>query len=328
MPLNLTPLRQRGTIVDTRRLFYFVRVVDSGAISRAANFLHMAQPALSQHMSALEQELGEQLLDRSRRGVTPTDAGKVLYRAALGILRIEETARQNIVTKGNSPSGYVSVGLGTYCGGNRAGVEVLREAQKSYPNISIHFVENLSVIFSEAVKMGLLDAAVIYYPGPIPGVRFEQCKPEELHLVASREAIVAEPGADHVTLAEVGALELFLPPAHHVLRRIVEAGFRDADLELVVHAEIEPSLALIQAVRENLGVTCMPWSVAREMFPGDEFQTLRIVEPTLYTRLALCTPKDPPSSEAAEAVISLLREKMTHAETDDMPVLDNPLGVN
>ena len=61
--------------MDTRRLYSFVRVVDAGSITRAADLLHIAQPALSQQMTALESLFGQQLLSRSKQGVEPTEAG-------------------------------------------------------------------------------------------------------------------------------------------------------------------------------------------------------------------------------------------------------------
>src|SRR6476469_2088933 len=63
-----TLLRERWIDdVDTRRLFSFVRIVDAGSITRAADILHIAQPALSQQMTALEAQFGQQLLIRHKQ---------------------------------------------------------------------------------------------------------------------------------------------------------------------------------------------------------------------------------------------------------------------
>jgi LysR family transcriptional regulator, nitrogen assimilation regulatory protein len=65
--------------MNFRRLKYFVKIVDIGSLTQAAEVLHIAQPALSQQVATLEGELNQQLLIRTKRGVTPTDAGKILY---------------------------------------------------------------------------------------------------------------------------------------------------------------------------------------------------------------------------------------------------------
>ena len=62
-------------------------MVDIGSLTQAADVLHIAQPALSQQIATLEGEVRQQLLVRTKRGVTPTEAGKVLYRHAQLILR-------------------------------------------------------------------------------------------------------------------------------------------------------------------------------------------------------------------------------------------------
>lgn len=65
--------------MNFRRLKYFVKIVDIGSLTQAAEVLHIAQPALSQQVATLEGEFNQQLLIRTKRGVTPTDAGKILY---------------------------------------------------------------------------------------------------------------------------------------------------------------------------------------------------------------------------------------------------------
>ena len=80
--------RKPASTVELRQLRYFVRIVEVGSVSRASQSLHVAQPALSQQVSRLEQELGTRLLSRSVRGVTPTDAGQAVYQHARRILRL------------------------------------------------------------------------------------------------------------------------------------------------------------------------------------------------------------------------------------------------
>lgn len=73
--------------MDARQLRYFVQIVESGSLAKASRQLFIAQPALSHHVTRLEDEVGKPLLLRSSRGVTPTDHGAALYQHAKFVLR-------------------------------------------------------------------------------------------------------------------------------------------------------------------------------------------------------------------------------------------------
>ena len=68
--------------MNLRRLKYFIKIVDIGSLTQAADVLHIAQPALSQQLATLEAEMGQKLVHRNPRCVTATEAGKALYRHA------------------------------------------------------------------------------------------------------------------------------------------------------------------------------------------------------------------------------------------------------
>ena len=72
--------------MDIRRLRYFLGIVEQGSLSRAAEFLHVAQPALTLHLKRLEDEFGCELVERSSRGVIPTEFGQRLAQRAKVLL--------------------------------------------------------------------------------------------------------------------------------------------------------------------------------------------------------------------------------------------------
>ncbi|AGR59348.1 nitrogen assimilation regulatory protein (pseudogene) [Salmonella bongori] len=88
--------------MNFRRLKYFVKIVDTGSLTRAAEVLHIAQPALSQQVATLEGELNQQLLIRTKRGVVPTEAGKILYAHAWNILQQCEQAKLAVNSSGKA----------------------------------------------------------------------------------------------------------------------------------------------------------------------------------------------------------------------------------
>jgi LysR family nitrogen assimilation transcriptional regulator len=302
--------------VDTRKLAYFVQIVDSGSITKAAAALHVAQPALSQQVSALETELKQRLLIRSKQGVQPTAAGHTLYRHAQSILRLVAQARVDVAKSGAAPSGRVSIAIAPYSMASSLTPQIISEVARRYPDIILHVTEIYGGVLSEAIKNGRLDMALIYEPGPIRGVLFTTMIVEDLHLVvnAARPDVNVENG--EITLEEVATLGLFLPEKIHTLRQAVEAGFDSKGLKLQLVGEVESVPSLARLLRADLGATILPKSAADALFHEEDFHVLRIVDPALQCKIALCTPDHDPLSEAASAVLLVLKEMLQEMLND------------
>lgn len=293
--------------MDTRKLAYFVKIVDSGSITKAAAALHVAQPALSQQVSSLESELKQRLLIRSKQGVEPTAAGHTLYRHAQMILRLVEQAREDVAASGAAPSGKVSIAIAPYSMASSLVPRIISEVNRRYPEITLHLTEIYGGVLSEAIKNGRLDMALIYEPGPIRGVQFTTMIVEDLYLLLGPGSELQDT-TGQITLADVAKHGLFLPEKIHTLRQIVEKGFEQQQLPLKLLGEIESVPSLARLLRAGLGATLLPKSAADALFAEDEFQTLRVVDPPLQCRIALCTPDHEPLSEAASAVLLVLKE--------------------
>ncbi|WP_422933242.1 LysR substrate-binding domain-containing protein [Sinomonas sp. P47F7] len=294
--------------MDTRKLEYFVRIVDAGSITKAAAALHVAQPALSQQVSALEKELKQRLLIRSKQGVEPTAAGNALYRHAQTILRLVEEARQDVATSGGAPSGRVSIAIAPYSMASSLAPQIVREVRRRYPDIMLHLTEIVGGVLSEAIKNGKLDMALIYEPGEIRGVRFTTMIVEDLYVVASPESDLSVDANGAVPLREAAKLDFFLPESNHTIRQLVDKALSEQGLPLRLAGEVESVPSLWRLLRANLGATILPRSAADALFPDQDFKVLRIVDPALQCKIALCTADHEPMSEAASAVLILLRD--------------------
>ncbi|WP_405866885.1 MULTISPECIES: nitrogen assimilation transcriptional regulator NAC [unclassified Streptomyces] len=296
--------------MDTRRLYSFVKIVDAGSITRAADILHIAQPALSQQLSALEAQFKQQLLIRSKRGVAPTEAGRALYRHAQLILRQVELAHSAVDVSGRAPAGNVSVGLAPYSMGAALALPLLRSVRERYPDILLHINENFGGVISEAIMTGRMDMAFIYGAGPLRGVQFEPLRTEDLFLIAAPGA-AAPPGEGDVPLEALADVGLLLPSRIHTIRQVVDGAFQQASLKPRVVGEIESVLTLVSAVGADLGATVLPWSAARAILDVRNLVVRRIVDPAIPVKLSLCTSDSQPLSEPALAVHDLFHELIT-----------------
>jgi LysR family nitrogen assimilation transcriptional regulator len=292
--------------MNLRRLKYFVKIVDIGSLTQAADILHIAQPALSQQLATLEGEVHQQLLVRTKRGVTPTEAGKVLYRHAQLILRQCDQAQVDMLAAGRGLSGAVSIGLapGTVAAG--LALPLLRVLRARHPGIVPYLNENYGSTLSELIMNGRMDLALIYGGRvAVHGLSFLPLLREPLFLVGP-STLPAPP--ETIPLTAVVEFDLYLPRPYNYMRRLCDEAFVAAGLTPRVVAEIESSSALTAVISDGLGATILPASMAREIVLACGAWQSRIVEPTIEGPLALCQSDHLPLSEPAQAVKEILLE--------------------
>lgn len=298
--------------MDTRRLSAFVKIVDTGSLTRAADNLHVAQPALSQQVAALEAQFRQRLLIRSKRGVMPTEAGRALYRHAQIILRQLGQAHAEVGQGTQAIAGNVSLGLAPYSAGAALALPLLQRVRERFPGILLHINENFGGVISELVMTGKMDMALIYQPGPIRGVKFEPMFEEALCLLASPQMGIGR--EKEVALAALEGMPLLLPSRIHTIRRLVESAFERAGLVLNVVAEIESATTLASAVDASIGATVLPLSSAlsiaetQRRVSGRDLAVTQIVQPSLSARVSICLPDHLAPSDAAQAVHDLIVE--------------------
>lgn len=292
--------------MNLRRLKYFVKIVDVGSLTQAADLLHIAQPALSQQLATLEGEVGQQLLLRAKKGVTPTEAGKVLYRHAQLILRQCDQAVVDMQAASRGLSGSVSIGLAPGTLAATLAMPLLRILRARHPGIVPYLNENYGTTLSELIMSGRMDLGVLYGGrNAVHGLLFVPLLREPLYLVGP--GTMSTP-AETVDLTSLVKYELYLPRSYNVVRRLVDEAITAAGLSIRVVAEIESATTLAAVIGEGLGATIAPASLARELVVECEAWQSRIVDPAIEAPLALCQSDHLPLSEPAQAVKEILLE--------------------
>ncbi len=292
--------------MNLRRLKYFVKVVDVGSLTQAADLLHIAQPAISQQLATLEGEVRQQLLLRTKRGVTPTEAGKVLYRHAQLILRQCDQAVVDMQAASRGLSGSVSIGLAPGTMAATLALPLLRLVRARHPGIVLYLNENYGTTLSELVMNGRMDLAVLYGGRTaVHGLQFLPLMRESLFLVGP-QSIPTPP--ETVPVRAVAEFDLYLPRAYNYVRKLADEAFASVGLAPRVVAEIESATTLAAVIRDGLGATIVPTSMARELVVDCDAWQSRIVEPEIEAPLALCQSDHLPLSEPAQAVKEILLE--------------------
>ncbi|MDE2576155.1 MAG: nitrogen assimilation transcriptional regulator NAC [Rhodospirillales bacterium] len=292
--------------MNLRRLQYFVKIVDIGSLTQAADILHVAQPALSQQLATLEGEVRQQLLLRTKRGVTPTEAGRVLYRHAQLILRQCEQARVDMIAAHQGLSGAVAVGLAPGTAAAGLALPLLRAVRARHPGILLYLNETYGSTLSELIMNGRMDLAVLYGGNTaVHGLSFTPLLKEQLFVVGP-DLLPALPA--EVKLRVLGELDLYLARPYNVVRRMVDEAFAGAGMVPRVVAEVESASTLLAVIAAGLGATILPESMARQIVASCDAWLSRIVEPVIEAPLALCESDHLPLSEPARAIREILLE--------------------
>jgi len=289
--------------MNFRRLKYFVKIVDIGSLTQAAEVLHIAQPALSQQLATLEGELKQQLLIRTKRGVQPTEAGNILYAHAQTILRQCEQAQSAVNSAGQAMSGQVSLGLASGSTAAQLALPLLQTLRDQQPGILLSLHENGGAALAGQVANQTLDMAMVYGAKMPAGLHATALMREDLYLVATRA--VPHPG-NSVELLDVARLNLFLPREGDAVRNQLEEAMALRKLAINVVGEIESSGALSAAIASGLGATVLPESVARAMIGPAKAWMARINAPTMSVPLSLCMSSQQALSAPALLVKDLL----------------------
>ncbi len=292
--------------VDFKKLRSFVKIIDTGSVSRAASILRVAQPALSQQIASLEQHFKHQLLIRSNVGITPTEAGLILYRHAQLMLKQIEQAQIDIDQSARSVSGRVSIGLATYSSSSALSLPLIKEMRARFPDITVHINDSFGHILSELIMTGKMDMALIYTSDPIKGVNLQPLFREEMYLVSPANTVFPGRSGDALPLSVVDGCPMLLPSKSHFLRRLIDDALGRARAKPDVISELESVPALQAAVLDGLGSTILPASLVSNSagFQGAQLHPLN--KPVIDATVSLCTSDHLPLSEPALAARSVL----------------------
>jgi LysR family transcriptional regulator, nitrogen assimilation regulatory protein len=293
-------------VVDIRQLRYFIAIADAGSLTQAAHRLGIAQPALSQHVLALESEFGTKLFDRGARGVTLTAAGITLREYALVILRDIERAREAVGVSGNDIAGRVAIGLPTTVAIVLA-QPLLKAILETYPQVAVHLVESHSGFLREWLTTGRLDLAVLFNIAEVEDhLDLMPLLVEDIHLISSAEGGAQE---EEIALSEIRRLDLLMPSQPHGLRRLLDGAVFLASGQVAhVKAEIDALPTLKRMVQAGLGHTVLPLAAVQEELAARTLTARKIVAPVMERHAALVSSSRRPMTRTHQAIAKLIQE--------------------
>jgi DNA-binding transcriptional LysR family regulator len=295
--------------MELRHLRYFVAVAEELHFRRAAERLHVAQPAVSEQIRKLERELGVRLLDRDQRRVALTHAGAVLLREARRVLDQADAARTAVQhARDHATSclrvGYVPASLPAGVG------RILQRLAVAMPHLETTLEPGSNLELIESVRAERLDAAIVSLPAPTAGLRTTA--------LTAQGAVAAVPSSHAHAVRSGIRLRQMAPERIVVLPREANRPFYDAVLSSCQSAGLSPTLVempdanverTLLAVASGAGMALLPDSVAdRYLCAGVRFVPLDGEAPVVAT--AVVSRRD----SAHMPTAALLRAVAQHGE--------------
>jgi DNA-binding transcriptional LysR family regulator len=301
--------------MELAELQVFVTVANERSFSRAATRLHRTQPAISQAVRRLEDELGERLFDRSAKDGKLTEAGRVLLDYAQRLMRLADEAEGAVRELRDLQRGRVMIG------GNEAAVHVLLPVisrfRSKHPNLQVDVRRVPSRQVPVAVLERSLDVGVISYPAGEPGLGSVAIGSDELvmlthprHPLASRKQVTMAEFAHECVIAHNEA-----SPARERVLRLFEQRHEPINIQIAL-----PSLdAIKRAVEMKLGVALLPRRCALAELSRGTLAAVHVAQVRLPRHLRIVYRQGAQLSHAAEAFLATAREHETRQGQDGRP---------
>ena len=299
--------------MDLRRLEIFAKVAELGSFSRAAQALSLTQPTVSEHVRALEDELGVQLLDRLGRGAAPTRVGQLLLGYAQRMLTLSREAHQAIDHFQGRLSGELVVG-GSTIPGEYVLPALIGQFKGKQADISTVLLIGDSKQVSEWVDEGRVELAIV-------GARPTQ-RSLDARAIMGDELVVVVP-AEHpwarresVSLAELQGEPMVVRERGSGSREALERALAASETTLNafrIVGEMGSTEAIKQAVRAGVGVSLISRRAVDEECRANVLGCAKVTNMTVARSFYLVTHRDRTRSPLALAFLSFLESQFSTA---------------
>lgn len=305
--------------MNLRQLRYFVKVVELGNMTRAAESLFVAQPALGMQIRQLEDDLGVALLVRHSRGVETTHAGEILHERALAILALVEQVREEISTLDRNAAESIRLGL-TPMLMLVIGPELVVNVRDRIPKLFLSLVEAMSHVLVDSLVRGDIDLALAYDVPDSPAIVRTALLREDLVLVTLPGPHAGEP----ISVAEALKQTLALPESGDTVRDLVVRTAGDLGLEPKIGFEVRSVAGIKRLILRGAAAGILPFGSVMDDVRGGKLDARPITSPSLTRTLYLACAARRTHFRNACALEDAIRSSLTGL-VDTLGSLVHPL---
>ncbi|MDR5874525.1 LysR family transcriptional regulator [Vreelandella gomseomensis] len=288
--------------MDTQSLQAFLAVADTQSFSRAAEQLHLTQPAVSKRIATLEFQVGRPLFDRIGRRIALTEAGSVLLPQARQILFAVEDSRRALANLSGHVGGRLTLATSHHIGLHRL-PPILKDYTQRHPEVELdlHFLD--SELAYQGVRDGSLEMAVVTLaPHPIEHLHVVELWCDRLCFVCSTDhPLVNADQQESLSLATLCDYSCVMPGAKTFTGTLIAQRFEEAGLKLPI--------SMATNYLETLKMMCsvgLGWSLLPEKMLDHDLVELDVATAPLHRPLGYLVHTNRTLSNAALAMLNLL----------------------
>lgn len=295
--------------MEITQLRTLIHVAELGSLSKAADRMHIAQPALSRQIRMLEEELGVRLFDRHGRGMVITEHGREVLDHAVRVMAELDEIRAR-TADGEAPlTGEIAIGVPPTVA-DIISVPLVAAFGRAHPQVRLRLVSAYTGYLLDWLHRGEIDLAILYDPRSARSLRSRPLLLENLFLIGPPEAGFSPVRA--VPFRRLEGARLLLPSMRHGLRTIVERCAAEAGIVLDVAVEADSYSTLKDLVRHGHGWTILPLAPIHDDIAAGRLTGGALIDPGPVRRLILSYPADRPVSRlvrfAGETVTTIVQD--------------------
>lgn len=290
--------------MDFKQIKAFIAVADLGNVTKAAEVLHVVQPAVSRQIKLLEEDLGFALFTRERHGMVITTHGQtMLTHARRALLELDKARAEITGAASGGPSGLVTVGL-LPSSINALASSLVAAVKTQYPGIQLRLVTGYAGNLLQWLQNGEIDAAMLYEVEHAPNIQTQLMIEEPLWVVAPR-AFKLNPKKP-MSLADLAHHPVVLPSASHGIRALVDHACAVSGQILNIVAETNALSVQSSLVLGGQGLTILP-----PMAVADELLSKRLCgtplgDPAIKRTIVMALPATTATPRHVDAVVQAL----------------------
>lgn len=287
--------------MDTRKLHYFYEVAIAGSFTKAAEKLHIAQPAITKTIQKLEEELSLTLFDRSEKSAILTPEGNVLYHHAKAILSKLAEAEKEMEELVGLHSGDIRIGLPSMFAITHF-PQIIKQFRKQYPLLHINVMEEGTVQIRHLVENKQVDMGIISATTASPDLDISPLVSEELFVCCHPDHPFAKRSS--IKLEEIFTEPLILFREGYHQRKLVEDAAKAAGITPNIIFSTNQLSLIRSLVLEGLGITLF-----LDMVVTPDPQLCAIpLDPPVRVHLGVGRRRDTYLSIASQAFLAFLIE--------------------